>query len=76
LAQLPHAAMLHHSLPRLLIRFEDQRYPWQARDYGGAGRIGSDPHEGIEILRIGKAIGNAAAQRSAMNQNARGPNAP
>jgi hypothetical protein len=30
----------------------------------------------IEILRIANAIGNAAAQSSAMNQNARGPKAP
>jgi hypothetical protein len=35
-----------------------------------------DPHAFIEILRIANAIGNAAAQSSAMNQNARGPNAP
>jgi hypothetical protein len=35
-----------------------------------------DPHALIEILRIANAIGNAAAQSSAMNQNARGPNAP
>ena len=34
------------------------------------------PHAFIEILRIANAIGNAAAQSSAMNQNARGPNAP
>jgi hypothetical protein len=30
----------------------------------------------IEILRIANAIGNAAAQSSAMTQNARGPKAP
>jgi IS30 family transposase len=42
--------------------------------YRSAGR--SDPHAFIEILRIANAIGNAAAQSSAMNQNARGPNAP
>jgi hypothetical protein len=35
-----------------------------------------DPYALVEILRIAKAIGNAAAQSSAMNQNARGPNAP
>ena len=35
-----------------------------------------DPHAFIEILRIANATGNAAAQSSAMNQNARGPNAP
>jgi hypothetical protein len=35
-----------------------------------------DPHAFIEILRIANAIGNAAAQSSAMNQSARGPNAP
>jgi hypothetical protein len=39
-----------------------------------AGRL--DPHALLEILRIANAIGNAAAQSSAMNQNARGPNAP
>jgi len=50
--------------------------PRPARNYGGAGWIGSDPFEGIEILRIVNAIGNAAAQSSAMTQNARGPSAP
>jgi hypothetical protein len=30
----------------------------------------------IEILRIANAIGNAAAQRSAITQNARGPSTP
>ena len=35
-----------------------------------------DPHAFIEILRIANAIGNAAAQSSAMTQNERGPNAP
>jgi hypothetical protein len=35
------------------------REPGRARDYGGVGWIGSDPYEGIEILRIATAIGNA-----------------
>ena len=35
-----------------------------------------DPDALIEILRIANAIGNAAAQSSAMTQNARGPSAP
>jgi arginine exporter protein ArgO len=35
-----------------------------------------NPHAFIDILRIANAIGNAAAQSSAMNQKARGPNAP
>ena len=46
------------------------------RDYPLAGGIGFGTSAGIEILRIANAIGKAAAQRSAMNQNARGPNAP
>ena len=36
----------------------------------------SDPDELSQIRRIANAIGNAEAQSSAMNQNARGPNAP
>jgi hypothetical protein len=47
-----------------------------ARDYRGAGWIGSDPDALVGILRIANAIGNAAAQSSAMAQNARGPSAP
>jgi hypothetical protein len=47
-----------------------------ARDYRGAGWIGFDPVAFIEIPRIANAIGNAAAQSSAMTQNARGPRAP
>jgi hypothetical protein len=35
-----------------------------------------DPDALNEILRIANAIGNAAAQSSAMTQNARGPSAP
>jgi hypothetical protein len=46
------------------------------RDYQVAGGIGFDPDASIEILRIANAIGNAAAQSSAMTQNARGPSAP
>jgi hypothetical protein len=46
------------------------------RDYRGAGSIVSDPDAFIEIPRIANAIGNAAAQSSAMTQNARGPSAP
>ena len=45
-------------------------------DYQGAGSIGFDLDALIEILRIANAIGNAAAQSSAMTQNARGPRAP
>jgi hypothetical protein len=45
-------------------------------DYQVAGWIGFDPDRLIEILRIANAIGNAAAQSSAMAQNARGPSAP
>jgi hypothetical protein len=45
-------------------------------NYRGAGSIGFDPDGLIEILRIANAIGNAAAQSSAMTQNARGPSAP
>jgi hypothetical protein len=41
-------------------------------DYQGAGWIGFDPDALIEIRRIANAIGNAAAQSSAMTQNARG----
>ena len=47
-----------------------------ARDYGDVGSIGSGPDALIGIPRIANAIGNAAAQSSAMNQKARGPNAP
>jgi hypothetical protein len=46
------------------------------RDYPLAGGIGFGTSAGIEIPRIANAIGKAAAQRNAMNQNARGPNAP
>jgi hypothetical protein len=46
------------------------------RNYRGAGWIGFDPDALIEIPRIANAIGNAAAQSSAMIQNARGPRAP
>ena len=54
------------------------RTPWRrlARDYRGADWNEFDPDALIEILRIANAIGNAAAQRSAMTQNARGPSAP
>src|ERR1700677_318773 len=45
------------------------------RDYPLAGGIGFGTSAGIEIPRIANAIGKAAAQRNAMNQNARGPNA-
>jgi hypothetical protein len=48
----------------------------RSRDYQGAGWIGLDPDALIEIPRIANAIGNAAAQSSAMTQNARGPRAP
>ena len=48
----------------------------RAPDYGGAGWIESDPDALNEIPRIANAIGNAAAQSSAMIQNARGPRAP
>jgi hypothetical protein len=47
-----------------------------ARDYRGAGWIGSDPDALVGILRIANAIGNAAAHSSAMAQIARGPSAP
>jgi hypothetical protein len=47
-----------------------------ARPYRGAGWIGFGPDAFIEILRIANAMGNAAAQSSAMTQNARGPSAP
>ena len=50
------------------------RVSGQRAHYRSAGWF--DPHAFIEILRIANAIGNAAAQSSAMNQNARGPNAP
>jgi hypothetical protein len=40
-------------------------------DYQGAGWIGFDPDALIDTLRIANAIGNAAAQSSAMAQNAR-----
>jgi hypothetical protein len=46
-----------------------------ARPYRGAGWIGFGPDAFIEILRIANAMGNAAAQSSAMTQNARGPSA-
>jgi hypothetical protein len=46
------------------------------RNYRGAGSIGSGPSALLEIPRIANAIGNAAAQSSAMTQNAFGPNAP
>jgi hypothetical protein len=46
------------------------------RDYRGACSVGFDPDALIEIPRIANAIGNAAAQSSAMTQNARGPSAP
>ena len=46
------------------------------RDYRGSGWIGFDPDALSEILRMANAIGNAAAQSSAMTQNARGPSAP
>jgi hypothetical protein len=42
----------------------------------GAGWTGFDPYALIEILRIANAIGNAAAQSSAIAQSARAPNAP
>jgi hypothetical protein len=45
-------------------------------DYRGAGWAGFEPDGLIWILRIANAIGNAAAQRSAMNQNAHYPRAP
>jgi hypothetical protein len=45
-------------------------------DYQGAGWIGLDPDALNEILRMANAIGNAAAQSSAMTQNGRGPRAP
>jgi hypothetical protein len=44
--------------------------------YRGAGWIGFDPDAWIEIPRIANAIGYAAAQSSAMTQNAHGPRAP
>jgi hypothetical protein len=44
-----------------------------AFDYRGVGWIGLDLDPLIEIPRMANAIGNAAAQSSAMNQNARGP---
>jgi hypothetical protein len=47
-----------------------------ARAYRGAGWIESDPDALNEIPRIANAIGNAAAQRSAMTQNAHAPRAP
>jgi hypothetical protein len=50
--------------------------PPSARHYRGVGWIGFDPDALVGIPRIANAIGNAAAQSSAMNQNARGPNAP
>jgi hypothetical protein len=53
-----------------------QRSAMRPRDYRGAGWIGFDPDALIEIPRIANAIGNAAAQSSAMTQNARGPSAP
>jgi hypothetical protein len=46
------------------------------RAYRGVGWIGLDPEALIEIVRIANAIGNAAAQSSAMTQNASGPSAP
>jgi hypothetical protein len=47
-----------------------------ARGYRGDGWVGFALDGLTEILRIANAIGNAAAQRSAMNQKARGPKAP
>jgi hypothetical protein len=47
-----------------------------ARDYRVIDRTGFEPDALVEILRITNAIGNAAAQSSAMTQNARGPSAP
>jgi hypothetical protein len=46
------------------------------RNYRGAGWIGFDPGALAGSPRIANAIGNAAAQSSAMTQNARGPRAP
>jgi hypothetical protein len=46
------------------------------RDYQGTDSIGFDTDALIEVPRIENAIGNAAAQSSAMTQNARGPSAP
>ena len=48
----------------------------RSRDYRGTDRVVPDPDPSIDILRIANAIGNAAAQSSAMTQNARGPRAP
>jgi hypothetical protein len=47
-----------------------------AHDYRGAGWIGLHPDALNEILRMANAIGNAAAESSAMTQNARGPRVP
>jgi hypothetical protein len=47
-----------------------------ARDYQGVDRIAFGLDGLIEILHIVNAIGNAAAQSSAITQNARGPKAP
>ena len=56
--------------------YVDSSHPMRARGCRGAGWIGFDPNTVVEIQSIANAIGNAAAQSSAMNQNARGPSAP
>lgn len=62
-----------HDKARVVGAARDTRL---ARSYRGARWIGLDSDALIEIPRIAKAIGNAAAQSRAMTQNARGPNAP
>jgi len=74
----PLSAQLRRPRPRSATGALRRQQPsaMRPRDYQVAGGIGFDPDASIEILRIANAIGNAAAQSSAMTQNARGPSAP